>query len=220
MKVGTDGVLLGAWANLPEKGSSVLDVGAGTGLLSLMLTQRFPNAQICAVEIENSSCKQAKENFTNSSWGNRMVLHEISYQDFIFKSKNKFDLVISNPPYFKESLKIQNGARSLARHQDTLSLEELISGVCKLLNPGGLFSLILPFDQKNKCLKLAEEAGLFPQRILNISPKTGYSYIRTLLEFSFNKKEYQEDELSIELNGRHEYSEEYKKLTKDFYLKF
>ena len=220
MKVGTDAVLLGAWANFPDRGSYALDVGTGTGLLALMIAQRYSDVEISAVEIDKSSCEQARENFSNSEWGNRISLHEDSFQDFHIQVNNKFDLIITNPPYFSNSLKNPDKSKSLARHQDKLTLEELFLGVAGLLEKRGLFSLILPSDQKDKCLNIAVESGLFPQRILNVRPKPENDFIRTLMEFSFAKNKISEDELIIEMNKRHLYSEEYKALTKDFYLKF
>ncbi len=220
MKVGTDGVLLGAWAKFPNRGSYVLDVGTGTGLIALMIAQRYPDVKISAIEIDNSSCEQARENFINSEWSDRISIHENSFQDFHIQTKNKFDLIISNPPYFSNSLKNPDEAKSYARHQEKLTLEELFIGVSGTLNKRGMFSMILPYDQKSKCQKLATDSGLFPQRILNVRPKPGHDFIRVLMEFSFTQNKNFEDELIIEMNKRHSYSEEYKVLTKDFYLKF
>ena len=220
MKVGTDGVLLGAWTGLPEKGSEVLDIGTGTGLLSLMIAQKHLNAKITAIEIDKASCRQAKENFKDSTWEDRLSVEEISFQDFGLRSSQKFDLIIVNPPYFSNSLPASDPSCSLARHQQNLSLEELILGVKKLLHPDGYLSLILPSDQKTKCLVLAKEMGLLPFRILNVRPNPGKEFIRVLIEFSFNMKNFIENELVIEKNKRHEYSNDYIQLTKDFYLKF
>ena len=168
MKVGTDGVLLGAWVSLPERGSEVLDVGTGTGLLSLMIAQKFLNAKLTAIDIDRSSCIQAKENFQGSKWKDRINIEEVSFQDFCLQSVQNYDLIIVNPPYFSNSLLAADSSRSLARHQKSLSLDELVIGVKKCLHPEGYFSIILPSNQKMKCLYCAKEVGLFPQRILNV----------------------------------------------------
>lgn len=220
MKVGTDGVLLGAWARIPEGCSEVLDIGTGTGLLSLMLAQKFTDSNLMAVEIDQDSVIQANENFQNSKWKDRISLREISFQDFSLQISQKYDLIISNPPYFKDSLQASDSSRSIARHQFSLSLEELFSGVKNILNSNGYFSLILPADQKMKCLSLAKEVRLFPQRILHVRPNPDKKFIRVLIEFSFSMKDPSEHELIIEKGKRHEYSDEYIELTRDFYLKF
>jgi len=220
MKVGTDGVLLGAWASLPERGSDVLDVGTGTGLLSLMIAQKYLNAKLTAIDIDRVSCIQAKENFQNSKWKDRISVEEVSFQDICLQSAQKYDLIIVNPPYFSNSLPAADSSRSLARHQKSLSLDELVIGVKKLLHSQGYFNLILPSDQKTKCLQLANETGLFPRRILNVRSNPGKEFIRVLIEFSFNENDLFENELTIEKDKRHEYSEDYIELTKEFYLKF
>jgi len=185
-----------------------------------MVAQRYPDAKISAVEIDKSSIDQAIENFNNSEWGERISTYEISFQEFNIQTKNKFDLIISNPPYFSNSLKNPDEVKAFARHQEKLTLEELFMGVSRLLNKEGLFSLIIPYDQKSKCLKFAGDSGLFPKRILNVRPTPVNDFIRTLMEFSYTQDGYSENELIIEMNKRHCYSDEYKALTSDFYLKF
>lgn len=221
MKVGTDGVLIGSWGELEMEGSKVLDVGTGTGLISLMIAQRFNRAKIKAIDMDQNAIAQARENFLNSPWNDRIYPELISIQDFAKKNKENFHLIISNPPYFRDSFKPPASARRTARHQDSLPAEELFTVAAKMLDPlVGLFSLIIPSDQKTSILKLADNKEFFPKRILNVIPKPGKEAKRCLLEFSLKMQNVSEDEIIIELLGRHEYSAEYMKLTKDFYLGF
>lgn len=219
MKVGTDGVLLGAWADCLDK-KNILDIGAGTGLISLMLAQRNENAKIHAIEIEKEASCQAKENIDNSIWENRISVENISFQKFYENTNEKYDLIVSNPPYFINSLKNPKKEKTLARHSDFLPYEEIILGSSKILNEKGLLSVILPINESLLFVKLAEEKSLFCIRKTEIKPNYNKTSKRLLLEFSFEKKETKTDILTIETDQRHSYTEEYKRLTKDFYLAF
>ncbi len=218
MKVGTDGVLLGAWVDC-EKAKSILDIGTGTGLISLMLAQRS-SAFIDAVEIDQQACDQAKENVKKSLWKDRIEILHSSFQEYYKSTNKKYDLIVSNPPYFQNSLLAPDKKRTDARHNSNLQLEDLMSGSLKLLNDDGILGVILPYLEGNMFILKASEFGLYCVRQTKVLPNPGKQPKRLLLEFSRNKKPLIEQELIIELNKRHEYSEAYKNLTKDFYLAF
>lgn len=218
MKVGTDGVLLGAWANVAGS-VSVLDIGTGTGLLSLMVAQRS-DAMITAVEIDEAAAAQASENVSASIFKDRIRVLNVSLQEYAKSCGCQFDFVISNPPYFNDSLKSPKGNRTMARHTDSLSFEELLDGVGRLLRDGGIFAMILPFHEKDRFIELASRVGLSPKRILDVCPTPDAQPKRFLAEFSKGEQDVEQHLLVIETEGRHQYSEEYKKLTADFYLNF
>ena len=215
MKVGTDGVLLGAWTNV-DSSSRILDIGTGTGLIALMLAQRNPEAFITAIDIDTEAVEQAHENILCSPWKNRV---EVVRQDICtYTPDTLFDTIVSNPPYFIDSLKCPNNQRNTARHTDTLDAEHLLSKVAELLIPNGRFSLILPADQINDLIRLATKHNLYPSRHTAVITRPGLAPKRTLIEFRKKKETLQTDELVIELE-RHVYSADYIALTKDFYLK-
>lgn len=218
MKVGTDGVLLGAWANC-ENVENILDIGTGTGLIALMLAQRS-NSIIDAVEIDEDASKQAAENVEKTSWKERIHIINQSFQEFMKIENKKYDLIVSNPPYFQNSLFAPDHKRTNARHNLSLELEDLISGSLKLLNENGCLSIILPYLEGAMFIVKAAEYGLFCVRQTKVLPKPNTEPKRLLLEFMKMKKPLVEQEIIIELNKRHEYSEAYKNLTKDFYLAF
>jgi len=216
MKVGTDGVLLGAWIDT-ENTTRILDIGTGTGLLALMLAQRS-DALIDAIEIEENACIQAAENVANSKWRERInVIHQ-ALQDFY--PAEKYDLIVSNPPYFLHSLKNPDTAKKTARHTDTLMPNELITHAKRLLRETGRLSVIYPTTEALLFIKEIEKANLHCSRITKVFPNIGAKEKRLLMKFSLIPSECRTDEICIENNVRHEYSEEYKELTKDFYLNF
>ncbi|MFC2150997.1 tRNA1(Val) (adenine(37)-N6)-methyltransferase [Bacteroidota bacterium] len=218
MKVGTDGVLLGAWANC-EYGNEFLDIGTGTGLIALMLAQRS-NATIDALEIDQSACVQANENVKESPWKERINVINNSIQEFTKSSIKKYDLIVSNPPYFQNSLFAPDEKRTDARHNSNLQYEDIINGAINLVKDDGRLSLILPYLEGNMFILKAVEYGLYCIRQTKVLPKPNREPKRLLLEFMKIKKPLIEQEIIIELNKRHEYSEAYKNLTKDFYLAF
>ena len=218
MKVGTDGVLLGAWANC-DSAEKILDVGTGTGLIALMLAQRS-KATIDAIEIDAEASVQAKENVEKSPWSEKISVINQSFQDFIEKSNNKYDLIVTNPPYFQNSLFAPDKKRTDARHNSNLELGDVIMGTKKLLNREGVLSIILPYLEGNMFILKASEEGLYCVRQTKVLSKPNREPKRLLLEFQQIKKPLVEQELIIELNKRHEYSEAYKNLTKNFYLAF
>lgn len=213
MKVGTDGVLLGAWAPI-DNAENVLDIGCGTGLISLMLAQRS-SAFITAIDIDTDAIEQCRENVIDSPWPDRIDVHHTSL--LYFQPDYTFDVIVSNPPYFRNSLRSPVEKRSTARHTDSLSYEDLLSNVKRLLSARGLFSVIIPYDAVNEILFIAENHGLFPVKRTDIRTTPLKDPKRVLVSFSFSRTETDYRDLVIELS-RHVYSEEYISLTRDFYL--
>ncbi len=217
MKVGIDGVLLGAWSSV-EQASTILDVGTGSGLIALMLAQRS-NAQIDAIDIDTNAIIQAKENCANSLWDGRILLYENSLQQFLETCTTKYDLIVSNPPYFVNSLKAPDETRATARHTDTLSHESLLSTAKQLLKETGRICLILPVNEGLQCVDFANNINLYCRKKVVVYPKPNANPKRLLLEFSLIPCSTIESELTIESNERHHYSPEFTLLAKDYYLK-
>ncbi|MFN8257332.1 MAG: methyltransferase [Bacteroidales bacterium] len=218
MKVGVDGVLLGAWADATGV-KSILDIGTGTGLLSLMLAQKS-DASITAIEIDEDAFKQACMNFENSRWKDRIDLHHISFQNFMDNSNRKFDLIICNPPYFVKSLKSADSKRNIARHDDLLPLETLLFGVSRLLSVKGRFYIIYPYLQLDDLVAVAEKNTLYPAKKLIVKGKSTKLPNRVIVEFFFNKKDCLAQEIVVRNFSNNEYTDEYKKLTSGYYLAF
>ncbi len=218
MKVGTDGVLLGAWACGPSSSKYVLDIGSGTGLLSLMMAQRFSGTQIDAVEIEEMAASQSRENVEMSDWKERIRIHNSSFQEFAKKTNKKYDLIICNPPFFTNSMKSISERKEMARHDFHLNLPDLFSYSSSLISESGRFNLILPFVKEKEALNLADENSIYCRRITRVRPTPEKGFKRILLDLSQEKGYLTENELVIEEFGRHGYSEEYRRLTSDFYL--
>ena len=214
MKVGTDGVLLGAWANL--LGQDIIDIGTGTGLMSLMLAQRFPDSVIDALEIDQDAFLQAKENFEDSTFNNRLSIYHTSLQGF--STQKKYDLIVSNPPFFTVNDTVDFDARKQARQQETLTFSDLISKTSQLLKLDGLASFIIPYDQMDDFCTIAAQNDLKLGRVVYIKGNETSQIKRVLLEFSFEEKNLVEQQLTIEV-GRHQYTQDYINLTKAFYLK-
>ena len=215
MKVGTDGVLLGAWTDLSHS-RRILDIGTGTGLIALMLAQRCMDARITAIDLDSAAVEQAQENIQASPWKDRI---EALQQDICtYHPNGTFDTIVSNPPYFIDSLKCPDGQRSTARHTDTLDADRLIGKVSELLTSDGRFSIILPAEQTEDLIRVAGEKGLHPSRQTWVITRPGLSPKRIIMEFRKIPVTLQPDELVIELE-RHVYSEEYIALTQEFYLK-
>lgn len=217
MKVGIDGVLLGAWAPV-ENANSVLDIGTGTGLIALMVAQRS-KAKIDAIDIDTHAVLQATENVLHSPWSNRIQVSEISLQDFVLQTAQRYDLIVSNPPYFINSTKAPCEHRTNARHADLLTHEELIENAMLLLNPTGRICIILPLNEGLQCVDFAFAKGLFCTKYITVYPKPTAPAKRLLLEFSLQSAQKQVSELVIESDERHQYSEQFTALAKDFYLK-
>ncbi|MFA9388260.1 MAG: tRNA1(Val) (adenine(37)-N6)-methyltransferase [Prolixibacteraceae bacterium] len=216
MRVGTDGVLLGAWAEA-EKATTILDIGTGTGVIALMLAQRS-NAQIDAIDIEEGAIKDAGFNFNQSPWAERMTVVHCSIQEYVGQTAKLYDCIVSNPPFFSNSLKSKQMEKSLARHTDTLSFEELIDGVAKLLKHTGRFCVILPIEAKIEMITIASKFKLYPSRITQVKPNPLKPVKRVLIKFQFESLNLKEDELIIETETRHTYTSGFIQFVKAFYL--
>ncbi|WNH08304.1 tRNA1(Val) (adenine(37)-N6)-methyltransferase [Thalassobellus suaedae] len=218
MKIGTDSVLLGAWTSIENNPFSVLDIGAGTGVLSLMLAQRCFAELIDAIEIDDNTYEQCVDNFEQSTWGDRLFCYHASLEAFVEEIEDKYDLIISNPPFYSEDFKTENTQRDLARFTDAMSFEHLIDSVSKLLSEDGIFSVIIPFKEEVAFIEIASNYHLSPNKILRVKGNPNSEIKRSLLEFSFHKSDINVNELIIETE-RHKYTADYINLTKDFYLK-
>lgn len=217
MKVGIDGVLLGVWCDIRDT-NRILDIGTGTGLIALMMAQRC-DALIDAIDIDADAVLQATENIKQSPWPERIKVEQIALQDYTSTTNNRYDLIVSNPPYFVNSLKAPAENRSVARHTDTLTHEDLILQSKELLNPTGRICIILPVNEAMLCKEFAISSGLFCTREVKVIPKPNAAPKRTLMEFSLQQGESEVTELVIEGEVRHHYSDEFNLLAKDFYLK-
>lgn len=219
MKIGTDGVLLGAWTQIENNPKSVLDIGTGTGIIALMLAQRSDAEQIDALEIDESAYEQAVENFENSPWGDRLFCYHAGLDEFVDDPEEQYDLIVSNPPFFSEEYRSENEQRDLARFQGAMPFEELVEAAVLLLSENGIFSVIIPFNEEDRFIELCAEAELFPIKVTRVKGTPNSKIIRSLLAFKrYELSVLTADELVIEIS-RHEYNPEYISLTKDFYFK-
>ena len=261
MKVGVDSVLLGAWVEA-DNVIRVLDAGSGTGLLALMMAQRYPGAVIDAVEIDGEAHQQAIENVADSPWSNRIRLFCNDFFDFAGNCPSRYDLMISNPPYFTASLKPSDNKRNIARHNDSLPIRRFVTESTKLLAPNGILAVVLPPAEASVLIDEAESCNLSVKRTLHVQTLPSKPVYRILVELSktsrgylksghcgldpqshenitseyqeiagqarndkMKKKAYEtaltgERLLCIEKADRSDYTDEYKDLTKEFYLKF
>lgn len=217
-KIGTDSVLLGAWASV-EGVCRAIDIGSGTGLLSLMIAQRSM-AEIVAVDIDKLSAEEAEQNFLNSKWSERLKIIHSDIRNYSDRMRNGFDLVISNPPYFLNSLENPDERLSRARHTSDFKYNDLLQSVAGLMSEKGRFALVLPFAEANLFIAEAVVYGLYCNRMLKIKSLPSKPVKRLLMEFEREKTELKSSFLVIEKANRHEYSENYIALTRDFYLNF
>lgn len=218
MKIGTDGVLLGAWVSVESNPYSILDIGAGTGIIALQLAQRSDAEVVDAIEIDEDAYEQCVENFENSPWGDRLFCYHAALDEFTEEIDDEYDLIISNPPFYSEDYKTTNEARDLARFTEALPFDELIESAAQLLSDDGVFGVIIPRKEEETFIKMASEVELFPKRICRVKGNPNSEEKRSLMEFSFKEIQPKIENLTIEIS-RHEYTEEYKNLVKDFYLK-
>ena len=228
MRVNTDGVLLGAWCRMPEKhGAKILDIGTGTGVIALMAAQRmsakFSDFEVGAVEPDCPSCVQAVQNFKASPWKRNLKIFMTDFQQFVPCCQDRYDLMVSNPPYFVDSLKNPSISKRLSRHTDNLPYEDIIAGAKKILAAGGKLSVILPLEESKLFISIAEENGFSKAKICRVFAKEGDEIPkRMMLEFSSgdNKKaEAPSEDLCI-MDSNLDFTSAYKALTGDFYLKF
>lgn len=213
MKVGTDAVLLGAWVNI-DHADTILDIGTGCGLIALMAAQRS-TAQITAIDIDEYASIQSKENFLASPWHERLVTVHGAVQQL--NSATSFDLIVCNPPFFKNALKAPDHQRNIARHNDELSFESLLVTVDRLLNNNGKFAFVLPNNEAHQVITIAATYQLYPNRCCNILSRENKSPNRLLVELSRKASVIERETLIIrDLNNQ--YTLQYKELTKDFYM--
>lgn len=219
MKVGTDAVLLGAWV-LPNGSKRILDIGTGTGVIALMLAQKT-QAHIDAIDIDEEAFLQAKQNALDSKFARQITVTQTSLQHYSNATAQKYNLIVTNPPYFEQSLKSSDEQRSHARHADVLPFEELLDGVLKLLDEKGKFCLILPTLEAIKFRALAEKRGLHLSKLLRVKSRIDKETDkRHMMQFEVKPTEFSENTIAIELEERHQYTEDYKDLTKDYYINF
>jgi len=215
-KVGTDGVLLGACADV-SGAKRILDIGSGTGLIALMLAQRS-QAEIVAIEPDHESFLQCCENINRSPWKNRITVYESALQDFC--NEEKFDLIVTNPPYFSGSLVNPDYRKSVTRHDISLGSTDILKSLDSLLNEEGFLQLILPYAEGNIFLAEAAEYGFYCHDLLKIRPMPTSEVRRLVMRFGRKRVRTSEKFLTVEFGKRHEFTDEYRKLTGDFYLKF
>ena len=214
MKISTDGVLLGAWAPIEDTAASVLDIGAGTGLLSLMIAQRSDAPLIDAVEIDEAAYIECTDNFENSPWGDRLFCYHASFEELVAEIDTLYDFIISNPPFYTQA---PETARSTARSAAALPFEILIEGVAQLLSDRGRFAVIIPYQEEASFIRLAAAQGLYPHALLRTKGTATAPLKRSLISFCRTEQPYTSSELIIE-ESRGVYTPAYKALTEDFYL--
>lgn len=219
MKVGTDGVLLGAWAPLHHNPYSILDIGAGTGVIALMLAQRSTAEQVDALEIDEDAYEQATDNFENSPWADRLFCYHAGLDEFMDEPEDEYDLIVANPPFYTEDYTTGNEQRNLARFEQAMPFEDLTEAAGLLLSDTGIFAVIIPYKEEDHFIALALENELYPEKITRVKGTPQSEIKRSLLAFSRNENAvYHTDELVIE-TARHQYTPEYTELVKGFYLK-
>ncbi|WP_378179002.1 tRNA1(Val) (adenine(37)-N6)-methyltransferase [Aquimarina sp. SS2-1] len=218
MKIGTDGVLLGSWVPISDQVNAILDIGTGTGVIALMMAQRSNAEIIDAMEIDDSAYEQAVENFEASDWGDRLFCYHASFQEFFQEIDDQYDLLISNPPFYTDDYKSDDVGRDTARFEDALPFEHLFIGAAHLLSEKGKFAVILPYKEEKNCTDIAEKVGLYPQKITRVKGNPSSDIKRSMLLFGFERLDLDPEILIIE-ETRHRYTQQYKALTKDFYLK-
>ncbi len=222
MKVGTDGVLLGSWVGIKDSDREIMDIGCGTGLISLMAAQRSLDAKISAVEIDQGAAIEALENSAHSPWDQRISVYNCAFQDLITRDdqQKKYDLIITNPPYFDGTYKATGESRNTARHSGRLGDEDIIEGVCRMLkDENSRFAVIYPNRPGTSFIAKALGEGLYLNRLCYVIPKAGRLPKRIMMEFSFRFYEIRQEKLVI-LDENGQYSQQYRELTQDFYLRF
>nr|WP_028376808.1 methyltransferase [Leeuwenhoekiella sp. MAR_2009_132] len=222
MKIGTDGVLLGAWAPVTHFPDAILDIGTGTGIIALMLAQRSDAELIDALELDDAAYEQAVSNFENAPWGDRLFCYHAHLYEFATEIEDKYDLIVCNPPYFEGNAPLteqKNSAREQARFEDAMPFDLLVASARHLLNTNGIFCVIIPNAREEEFLSLASKTGLYPSKITRVKgTAAATSPKRSLIAFTTQETNPEEDTLIIEIQ-RHVYTSQYIDLVKDFYLK-
>ncbi len=218
MKIGTDGVLLGAWADTAEA-TDILDVGTGTGVIAIMLAQRVPTAKVDAVEIDEEACQTAIKNMQNSPFADRLDCVKDSIQDYAKVTRKEYDLIVCNPPFFTGGTLSNQDNRNNVRHTVKLPTGDLLSSVRRLMKKNGKFCVILPLIEGLRFKEQAHNYNLHCSKVTEVKPKHDKSVERLLLQFEKNETEEVVDQLVIQFEKRNDYTEDYINLTKDFYLK-
>ncbi|MFT5861902.1 MAG: tRNA1Val (adenine37-N6)-methyltransferase [Flavobacteriales bacterium] len=220
-KIGTDGVLLGAWTSLESEPDSILDIGTGTGVIALMLAQRSFAETIDAMELDDDAYEQATDNFENSDWADRLFCYHAHLYEFATEIDDQYDLIVSNPPFYESDYKSQDAARDQARFDDAMPFELLIGAVQRLLTEAGTFHVIIPYQREQEFIDIAERGNLFPTRITHVQGTPTSEIKRSLMEFCFRESTPiitpQINTLIIE-KSRHDYTDDYIQLVQDFYL--
>ncbi|MBX7205825.1 MAG: methyltransferase [Bacteroidia bacterium] len=224
MKVGTDGVLLGCFVKELTEPGKVLDIGSGTGLLALMMAQQFKQAAMVAIEIDADAAKQAEGNFNNSPWYERFIISHQSFQQFYSEATEPFDLIICNPPYFKEANRSKgnndqhpDSKRAKARFANYLPFDELLQGVTQLLTGDGSFYVVLPMQEASAFKLLAEEAGLHLNALMEVTGREGATPNRWLMRWGKMEQPFQKESLLMYHHNTRP-TDEYMAFTCDFYL--
>jgi tRNA1Val (adenine37-N6)-methyltransferase len=217
MKVGTDGVLLGAWASV-ENAADILDVGTGTGLIALMAAQRNPLAKVVAIDVDEQAVEQAKENAGNSLFSDRITVEHSAFRQFAGSTSKRFDLIISNPPYFSDSLLPPDKQRAGARHSVSLTLDDLLCFARKCLKSDGTLALILPYDKSDELKRLCEKHTFYTKRKTIVYPSPDTVPKRLLTELTMLQTGHTETSSLVIENSRHQYSKDFAGLVSGFYL--
>ncbi len=215
MKLSTDSVLIGAWANA-DNPQNILEIGTGTGVVAIMLAQRFKFAKITTVEIDKTAFNEAAENIKNSPWANRITAINADFTNFAQNNTDNYDLIVSNPPFFDNQLLPPNKNKQIAKHTTSLNFENLITNSAKLLSESGKFCVILPYSTHSKFVHLCSKIGLYLSKKNIIYPTEKKSPNRVLLQFTKRILPTKEETLLIRQNGK--YSAQYLQLTREFYL--
>ena len=219
MKVGTDAVLLGAWCPIDNNPKSILDIGTGTGIIALMLAQRTNADQIDALDIDEKAFEQATDNFENSIFADRLYCYHAGLDEFVDDPEDEYDVIVCNPPFYSEDFKTNDASRDLARFQDAMPFEDLIEAADLLLSEDGIFAVIIPYKEEENFIDLAADFELYPIKVTRVRGSFTSPIVRSLIAFKrFEMPVLIADEIVIEIN-RHEYTNEYIELTKEFYLK-
>lgn len=220
MKIGTDGVLLGAWVNSNTPVNTILDIGTGTGLIALMMAQKYDNAIIDAIDIEDGAIEQTRINVSNSIWKNRIHVFHSDLENFIQNNVTQYDIIVCNPPYFLNGWDIKDANRKKARDGIFLPPEHLIKVANQNLSQSGTLNLILPAAAGDDFVELIKKQNLFCSRRTRVKTKENKIPKRVLLEIVKTETATIESELIIEHDRLNNYTNEYKALTRDFYLNF